>query len=533
LFTACGGSGGEEETSSPDVVVDSKYTIVYKGLSFYKQDLPASSYQLIPLLDDEFNGLSKKEQLQVADKLLTTLFFSYDPATLEAMIQKGDFLESLSNGIMTLRNNIAEVERAVLDEDKIYRPTYHKEVVDILSRFYVTKYLDRYYFNNWMAYILTQTIMFSPAYELDSTHNPNVASVYNRLVNMIEDESTMQYITYVHMSSEDNWRRFRSPEDNGREMLEIFTFDDNDKDVPIAATALQNWKLDRDSDTLVIGLNENTKPLRLFGTTIYNGDDFYRELVKSKGYQLGVVKRLVAFFFTDDTQQQQDAIVAKIIASHPQTFKDILAQIVFSKEYLLNTARPKSAEELFYSFAKKTDFQIEKYTIYDFKNALQDMNQASMKYKLGKLERVPLDTLSFINYDKYMREQMLMRRSNPQYKDDYTSWSRQGWSESFIARESYGFVAEDAKASLENLINYLFLAILQRDVTRDELDMFENFMMEDSDGVTSVRHLYDLLDERLTTDGVLRGDEHARYVTMIVFDYISRLEDIFVFKKVK
>jgi hypothetical protein len=489
---------------------------------------------LTPLSDSELNALSKTQQLQVADKLLTTLFFAYPHTTVEAMLEKGNFLKSVEKDLTTLRNNTAAVENAILDERKIYRPRYHKETVDILSRFYLAKKLDRYYFNNWMAYILTQTIMFSPAYELDSSHNPDVASVYNRLVTMLNDESTMQYITYVHMSSEDNWRRFRSPEDNGREMLEIFTFDTNDKDVPIAATALKNWALDRDSDTLVVGLNANTKPLKLFGTTIYNGDDFYRELVKSKGYQIGVIKRLVAFFFTDESEKKQADIVQKILASHPQTFKDILAQIVFSKEYLLHTERAKSAEELFYSFAKKTNFQIQRGTIADFTNALEAMHQAAMKYKLGKLERVPLDTLSFANYNKYVREQLLLRRSNPERKNDYTSWARQGWSDSFIAREKYGYVEGDAKASLEHLIHYLFVSLVQRDVTPDELAMFENFMItKDDEGVKNIGHLYDLTDNRVRSNGELRGQEHARYVTMIVLDYISRLEDTFLLKKVK
>jgi len=87
------------------------------------------------------------------------------------------------------------------------------------------------------------------------------------MVRNLQDDSTMAYSTYLHMISSDNWRRFRSPEDNGREMMEIYTLMFDDSKVPIAGKALQNWKLDRDNDTLVIGLNENTQELSLFNTT--------------------------------------------------------------------------------------------------------------------------------------------------------------------------------------------------------------------------------------------------------------------------
>lgn len=77
--------------------------------------------------------------------------------------------------------------------------------------------LDKNFLHNWISYTLPQTILFSPAYELDSSHYPNVASVYNWLVLDMNDDVGMRYSTYMHMTSSDNWRRFRSPEDNGRE----------------------------------------------------------------------------------------------------------------------------------------------------------------------------------------------------------------------------------------------------------------------------------------------------------------------------
>ncbi len=387
------------------------------------------------------------------------------------------------------------------------------------------KDLDSYFLKNWVAYILTQTIMFSPAYELESTHTPNISRVYNRIVTMLNVDSGMRYIAYVHMMSEDNWRRFRSPEDNGREMLEIFTLDQDDKHVPIAGQALKNWKLNTDSDTLEVSLNQNTQPLQLFGTTIYNGDDFYRELAKSDAFTKGVTKRLVDFFFpeTGDTKKQQ--IIDILVASKPETWQDILLQIVFSEEYLLHTYRAKSAEETFYSLAKKMNYKHRKSTIAYFKDGLEEMHQATMKYKLGKLERVPLDTLSFSYYHKFIREQILLRRSNPDAINDYDSWSRSGWSDSFIANDNFNLDSNSDISSLDTFVNYLFKAIIAREATNEELKLFRDHMIESRDGKQLFRYEFNLFStyddiERQT----IRREEHKRNIAFIVLDYISRLD---------
>jgi hypothetical protein len=540
LFTAfiplvLGLSGCGEGASAPSssATPDSKYSINYKGLSFYDKNLPISNYKLSPLSDSDFNALNDAEKLLVADKLLATLFFAYPLPVLQEKIASGTFISSVAKGLEKETTDKTWLESEIRDESKFYRPNGQQESLDILARFYAAKDLDRYFFHNWVAYILTQTIMFSPAYELDSSHVPNIARVYNRIVTLLEDDASMRYITYVHATSEDNWRRFRSPEDNGREMLEIYTFNGNDADVPLAATALQNWKLDRDYDTLVVGLNENTKPLKLFNTTIYNGDDFYREMVKSTAFTKGVVKRLVQFFFTNDSAAQIESITNAIVASKPETWQDILKQIVFSKEYLLHTSRAKSAEEAFFSLAKKMDFKTNIYTIYHLRYALDNMHQASMKYKLGKLNRVPLDTLSFANYSKYMREEVLLRHSNPAYDNNMTDYRRQGWSDSFTSMDNFTVDYSKGIASLHNYINYIFQATIARSVTQEELGMFDSLMLQEKNGVQEVVYLYNIIDIRLNNDGTRRGDEYKKNVTYTVLDYINRLEDLYEYKKVK
>jgi len=519
----CGGGGG---SSSSTVGVDSKYQMAYEGLVFYEKNLPVSSYKLTSLSDAEFNALDESQKLLVADKLLSSLFFGYPLQELQARFTSGTFISSLQKQLTIQTTDKAWLESYILDANIFRRDLGEQEAIDILSRFFAAKDLDKYFFHNWIAYILTQTIMFSPAYELDSSHTPNIASVYNRLVTFLDDEASMRLITYTHMMSEDNWRRFRSPEDNGREMLEIYTLDMDDAHVPIAGKALQNWKLDRDHDTLVIGLNENTQELSLFNTTIINGDDFYRELVKSNSFTYGVVRRLVSFFFTDYTEANIDRVTNSIVSSQPETWQDILKQIVFSKEYLLDSSRAKSAEELFFSLAKKMDYKHHQTTMYYFKNNLNSMHQASMKYKLGKLTRVPLDTLSFATYHKTFREEVLRRRSNPDYIDDYTSWSRQGWSDSFLDNTNFSYDSQNEAQSLESFINYMFKAVASREATSEELLMFENHMLVDENGKNILVYPFQMFRD----NGY--AEAYKRYIAYVVLDYISRIDDMYMHKKV-
>ena len=557
FITNCGGGGSSSNSGDSSSLVDttegsSSNTLAlteettlydefsqteYKGLVFYPKNLPVSDYALDQLTNAEFNALNRSQKDLVAEKLLSTLFFGYPLQELREKIDSGNFINDIIEGLSEERTNKAWLEDHILDDEKYKQVDYNEqEAVDILARFYAMKELDSYFFKNWTSYILTQTIMFSPAYELDSTHTPNIARVYNRIVMMLGVDSGMRYISYVHMASEDNWRRFRSPEDNGREMLEIFALDMDDSHVPIAGKALQNWKLDRDSDTLVVSLNQNTQPLTLFDTTIYTGDDFYRELAKSDLFTNGVTRRMVDFFFPNATGDKKHQITASIVSSKPETWQDILLQIVLSEEYLLHHSRAKSAEELFFSFAKKSEFNHRTSTFHEFKDALEEMHQASMKYKLGKLKRVPLDTLSFASYHKYMRERVYLRKSNPDKVDDYGAWDRQGWSESFVANENFNLDASDEEASLVSFIHYLFNATIERDATQSELTLFKEHMLRDQSETNTTQILdstFDMLRTNSDPEKQLKYREsNKNNIAVVVLDYITRLTETYTQREV-
>ncbi len=539
LFIGCGGGGttgndttgtGEDNITTSNTQTDEFSQTSYKGLTFYYKNIPSSSYTLDQLSDSEFDELDDSKQLKIANKLLSTLFYGYPLKELKEKIAQGNFLSTVRQGLDREKTDKEWLENHILDDTyfKQYQSQwYEPQVITILSRFYAMKHLDKYFLQNWVAYILTQTIMFSPAYELSSAHTPNISSVYNRLVTMLENESGMRFTTYVHMMSEDNWRRFRSPEDNGREMMEIYLLDTNDSHVPLAGQALKNWKLNTDSDTLEVGLNRNTRPLSLFGTTVYSGEDFYRELAKSDAFTKGVSKRLVDFFFPDKSAARKQQISNAIVASKPETWQDILLQIIFSKAYLLDNSRAKSAEETFYSLAKKIDYRNRRDDFRRFKESLGEMHQAAMKYKLGKLERVPLDSLSFAYYHKYIREELLLQYANPEQTDP-DRWDYQGWQRSFVAFDQFTHDEDSPIESLAHFIDYLFYAVIGRKATASEQTLFKNHMTEKDNGTLVLKYEFNMFTRRDDrTEEAKKREERKRNIAMIVLDYLSRLDETY------
>ena len=538
-----GGDGGGGSTGSVSAVsgnqngtgtsnsngaaqTDPKYGYEYEGLKMYAKNMSIDAYKLAPLSDSEFNALSDAQKKIVADKLLSTLYFGMPRAKIKTLIDSGSFISTIETMINEEKNDLEKTEARLNDSDYdddsaefsfSSWPTGTAEVSRILARFYVMDHLDKHYIDYWSAYVLSSTIMFSPAYELASSHAPNIDRVYSALVRDFREEVTAKYATFLHMISDDNWRRFRSPEDNGREMMEIYLKHFDDKQVPIAGLALKNWKLDRDNDTLVIGLDENTRPQSLFGTTITNGFDFYRELVKSPDFNKGVTGRLVEVYFPTFSPEWKSSIIDAIVSSDPQTWQDILLQIVLSKTYLLHSDKPKSAEELFYSLSRKIHFQHRRGFFSDFARSLVEMNQASMKYKLGKYTEVPLDTQSFITYHKFIREKILIR--------SYNDWSS-GWvPEALINDELFeGISSYEHQKILDTLIDQLFLSTIARTASSEEKNLFRKHMLQ-SDG--TYRREFELFN---TDDNPLSERTKA---SIIIMDYISRLTQTYRFEKVQ
>jgi len=525
-----------------------KYGINDNNLGVYVISKSSTEYVLPQITDSTFNALSLANQYKIADKLLTSLFFAYSYEALTTRIESGTFISDIKSQLSEETNDMDEVNSNVYNSDMYYQSDYYPANT-ILTRFYEMKTLDKTYLNHWMSYILTQTILFAPATELDTVGRVDAHGVYNRLFNLSDSEVGMRYATFIHMQSNENWRRFRSPEDNGREMLEIYALDADDTHVPIAAQALKNWHLSRDKDTLVIDQDKNSELLRLMDDMEFrSGVDFYASLAHSKAFTKGVSTRLVDFMFTDTPQSKKNEIIAAIVSSNPETWSDILVQILFSTEYLLHTQRAKSAEENILSLMKKLSYNSYYYTFNNMRNDMINMGQSSMRYKLGKLTRVPMDNISFATLQKSLRDRIFRSWSrdaenswNPNDIDDTHNieyfnnspkvWQHKGISSKyFMSEEKYEVVANDIIQTDKNFINTIFNSILNRDAKIDEMSMIINHLTEPSLQWFANDLNYENTDKNY--------QEYIRYkaryyIQYIVFEYILRLDDLYFYKEVE
>jgi len=160
--------------------------------------------------------------------------------------------------------------------------------------------------------------------------------------------------------------------------------------------------------------------------------------------------------------------------------------------------------------------------------ALIEMGQASMKYKLGKRKRVPLDTLSFTHYHQYVRKTLFIS-AVPQ--------DNEGWSQEYIANSNYTLNENDATESLESFIQYLFNAIIYRNATSEELSLFTTHMMKDARKTDKIQIFGDSFNLFYQNSDLPSQEEEReiarRNIALIVMDYISRLSETYTFRKVK
>jgi hypothetical protein len=484
--------GGEEYTShrTPNTLNESSEE------NTSSLELTAAEYEALPAL----------EKYAVINKLMAVLYKGTAAA---------DFFD-LSGGLEPLKissdtTGIGDVRSALKQPmaDKNAVLARIDETFQFHSRARPAQYplamlfefpLSRDYFAVWMAYRLANTILFSPALELETVSYTDVHRVFQRLVNMIENGESIRDVVYAHMVSQENWRRFRSPEDNTREMMEIFLGRFVDGEVPRASVACGNWSLTDDSDDyqLLIGYNENTQPQQIMDTTVTTCTDFYMAVANHADLIPRITSILVGSILNGSPADVQQQVVDTIVSENPLQFEDIFLPIIFSRQFLLNTERPAHVEELFLNIAHRISWwpyaNFFHHINMPWNNpdypALKNMKQASMTYKLGRPAQVPLDTLSFSYFHKAIREQLLLDQ-----RRDLFDANDGGWQAEFI----------DVGLSGDDLVTYLFVGILSRRPTDTELATLRG-VFEDR-GYTS--------------------EARALYQALITMDYISRLSETY------
>lgn len=503
-----------------------------------------------PLSEQEFSSLVPEKQYQVANKLLGSM---YRGVALEGFFdlsqgmdrlapgESGRFLSSVRDALETrMEGSTREYYDTFIEGDEAtgvearFNFREPREELPLARMFQYPLSADQ--FEHWIAWHLANTILFSPAEELDSTDITDVENVYNNLVKDLREGRSIRQIISRHQRTEANWRRFRSPEDNTREMIEIYLgLFDRDEDVPRASIACQDHYLTEENEgyKLSISPKPNLEPQRVLDRFVTSCDDFY-DLIAEHPLVIGrVTTVLVEYFFAGRSNADRLKIVQSIAGSNPITFQDIFLAILFSREYLLRTERPMSFEENFLGTAHRIDWDPPAVIFRGMMSNgggggvgrvdMAQMNWPSMSLKLGRLFGIPMDSLSFANYHRGYRQVLLLNRA--------------GWG-SGLGTEPAGDLDSDAsdeeqirqeknrerfalvkEMSLEDYLDYLFLSVALRRAGIEErdglIDLARNaYFIQEREGVYEVRDGY-----------------HGRLATL-VFDYISRLPEQYYFKAI-
>lgn len=557
------------------------------------------------LSKSEYNALTDEQKYQVANKLMGTMFkgipvddfFDISNGMSNLSLKSGD--NFLNNTKKSLEYQLTQAERTQndllitdIDDDRqtdndengqdiitdryksLFRIDFNASTSDwpkILPMARMYQYpLSKDTLDTWIAYVLSNTILFSPAEEIDSTSIRDVQKVYVKLREDLRANKTVSQIISRHQRSQENWRRFRSPEDNTREMIEIYLgLFDRDADVPRAAKACQDLYLsDEDADYELLSTGFiNTEPQFVLDTFVTTCGDFYDVVASHPLVMPRVTTAIVEYMFFKKTGAERAAIVQTILRDSPSTFQDIFKSILFSKAYLLDNERPKSAEEAFFSTAHQLDWKPYRELLVemtgdniDQKVSLKHMGWPVMELKLGRFTGVPLDSLSFANYHKGVREYLLLgsaNTTNPTIGNGSCNSNVESTQGRNSCRWKMGIgieipdelpaeptveVSDAVKAKIQyekdrlarlserfervvsldlnDYIDYLFMSVLQRKASEveraDLIAYFEtrNFLTED------------VLDQTIVREN--NFDE----VAQVIFDYASRLPEYYYFLKI-
>jgi hypothetical protein len=505
----------------------------------------AAAGTAVALSQAEFNTLQPEDQYMVANKLLGTMFrgvpaedfFNLEAGVANLQPVSSAFLDDIRNALSRDMSN-AEVlvydtiidgldaEGNPVETDAKYRFDSRRPKELPLAR--IKEYeISRDMFVHWMAYILANTIMFSPAEEMESTDMADVQNMYRFLVTNLDEGTSIRQIIRSNLPSLARWRVSRSPENHALEAYELYLgLFETEEDSYRGGIACKDLYLTPNNEDYLIRRTDfpNTEPQLILGTNyITTCDDLYDVIAGHPLIIPRVTEVIINYFFSGRPLDVRTAMIASITASNPETFEDIFKAIIYSREYLLNTERPKSFEENMLSLMDilKWDpdagqgeigrdvFRNMNSTSTNERIGMPAMNWNTMTYKIGRLPDVPLDGLSFANHHKGLREEFLMRDAS--YRGSVNG------TNGLIYDETGALWPHIETMSLSEYVDFLFLSALQRKALAVEKD--DLIALYRAAGYAA-------------NGGVDVGNNDHDDIARVTYDYISRLPELYYFKAV-
>lgn len=173
---------------------------------------PTASGSAKALSDPEYQSLSNEQKYIVANKLLGTLykgvpvsdFFKFTRELLPLKLTKEeDFLSRIQATLSQPLSTSTKTEYLTRIEEQYTFNLQSKPILYPLAMLFEFP-LSRDFLNRWAAYKLANTILFSPAKELDSVGFPDIQAINYRLVTMMDDKKSIREMVYEHFISQEN-----------------------------------------------------------------------------------------------------------------------------------------------------------------------------------------------------------------------------------------------------------------------------------------------------------------------------------------
>ena len=347
-----------------------------------------------------------------------------------------------------------------------------------------------------------------------------------------------------NMPSLARWRVSRSSENHALEAYELYLglFETEEDSVKGGIACKDFYLTDEDSGYVLSTTSfPNTEPqLILESYFITTCDDLYDAIAGHPLILPRAAEVLVNYLFSGRSQEDRVSMINAIVSSGAESYEDIFTAMLFSKEYLLNTERPRSFEESLMPLldslkwdpaAESTDSvgkQIFEFMASGSTNPpnrdhilyVGNKGWHSMSLKIGRLPDVPLDALSFANYHKGVREELLIDTN--QY--DGSRLDIPGLIYNGLGDDDDDLREVISQLSLTDYIHFLFLNTMQRKASAEEVAglivIYEglSLVIPDTDG------------NKIVTPST--NDSRHDNIAAVTFDYISRLPEFYYFKAV-
>jgi len=548
------------------------------------------------LSQQEFDALSPDDQFMVANKVLSTMyrgipadeFFDLTQGLENPVVQYNNFINDtqvklqrdMSNNEVISANLAIEgrednTETTDIDESIPALFTEFDRNGDAPHQHYIARALSypisRDQFVQWMSVFLANTIMFSPAKEMESTDKHDVSRVLKYLTKSIGEGAGIRSVVRSWLGHISRWRVSRSPENHALEMFELYlgVFNDtpeeqqNTNNGGIACG--EYYLTDGDDGYQLSSVDSHTglaEPVKVFNQYIYDCNDLY-DLVSAHPLLIPRVVEVISNYFLDGmTLSKKSDVVKSIVATNPETFEDVFLAVMYSKAFLLESERPKTFEENAFNFLSamhwtpRCDYGANYNICGDVDTrvlnrvwnsreesqvAVHRMGWATMDYKIGRTPFLPLDVQSFATYHKALRESVLLK--SKAYDGEYYPTVKSFTEDEDNPRQppfeivNGGFYVagtENLKPELESLtgtefIDFVFLSAMGRRATTEEMNAFleegqrRNYLSVNVDGVIAPTK----------TDSNKYWEYYSDDFAVIMLDYMSRLPEFYYYRAVQ